>query len=308
MVENSVVAQGYLVTQPQAPYFATPGDEFEVTAMVANNLTERGERAANVKVELELGKGFEAVGDDTQMAEIPPGTDSTVRFRVRAGPIPGAPTMTILPRGRWQVLQLHARHEPASPYVTTVSSGYVKKGLLTSVKADLPLTRPMYPQYREIEVSALSIPLGLAYGMTRYLKKYPYGSTEQIVSEAFAAAVLGVRSEFGLSRDDVKTAFEHEIETLEARQNADGSFGLWPPGPDVVPFINVYAAHFLLEAREHGFDVPPALFDRSFASLHAMVTTPGSNLPELRAQAYALYLLTRNGVVLTNDQSVGLAP
>jgi len=190
---------------------------------------------------------------------------------------------------------------PASPYVTTVSSGYIKKGLLTSVKADLPLTRPMYPQYREIEVSASSIPLGLAYGMIRYLKKYPHGCLEQIVSEGFAAVVLGARSEFGLSRDDVKTAFEHEIETLEARQNADGSFGLWPPGPDVVPFINVYAAHFLLEAREHGFDVPPALFDRSFASLHAMVTTPGSNLPELRAQAYALYLLTRNGVVMTNQ-------
>jgi uncharacterized protein YfaS (alpha-2-macroglobulin family) len=69
----------------------------------------------------------------------------------------------------------------------------------------------------------------------------------------------------------------------------------------VVPFVNVYVAHFLLEAREHAFDVPPALFDRSFASLRAMVTTPGSNLTELRAQAYALYLLTRNGVVMTNQ-------
>jgi alpha-2-macroglobulin len=301
--EHSVVAQGYFVIQPQAPYFATPGDEFEVTAMVANNLTERGEKAGNVKVELKLGKGLEAVGDDTQMAEIPPGTDSTVRFRVRAGPIPGAPTMTIHVSGggKSSSYTLDMSIRPASPYVTTVSSGYVKKGLLTSVKADLPLTRPMYPQYREVEVSASSIPLGLAYGMIRYLKKYPYGCTEQIVSEAFAAVVLGARSEFGLSRDDVKTAFEHAIETLEARQNADGSFGLWQAGPDVVPFINVYAAHFLLEAREHGFDVPHALFDRSFASLRAMVTTPGSNLPELRAQAYALYLLTRNGVVLANQ-------
>ena len=31
VAENKVVSQGYFVIQPQAPYFATPGDEFEVT-------------------------------------------------------------------------------------------------------------------------------------------------------------------------------------------------------------------------------------------------------------------------------------
>jgi hypothetical protein len=95
--------------------------------MIANNLTERGEKAASVKVELELGKGFEAVGDDTQMAEIPPGTDSAVRFRVRAGPIPGAPT-SALGVGKSSSYTLDMSIRPASPYVTTVSSGYVKKG------------------------------------------------------------------------------------------------------------------------------------------------------------------------------------
>src|SRR5260370_16889144 len=35
--ENKVVSQGYFVIQPQAPYFAPPRDEFEMTALVANN-------------------------------------------------------------------------------------------------------------------------------------------------------------------------------------------------------------------------------------------------------------------------------
>ena len=159
---------------------------------------------------------------------------------------------------------------PASPYVTTITSGYVKKSLLRSVKADLPLHRQMFPQMRTIEVSASSFPLGLAYGLLHYLATYPYGCTEQLVSQAFPAVVLGTRPEFGLNGDKAAKSIAHAIATLEARQNADGAFGLWSAGADVVPFVNVYATHFLLEAREHGFEVPPLLLAGALNSLRTM--------------------------------------
>ncbi len=66
-------------------------------------------------------------------------------------------------------------------------------------------------------------------------------------------------------------------------------------------FVTVYATHFLLEMRERGLEVPPALLKRALEFMSTMVATPAATLPELRAQAYALYLLARSGVVVTNQ-------
>ena len=159
----------------------------------------------------------------------------------------------------------------------------------------------MYPDERSIEVSASSFPLGLAYGLTHYLQTYPYGCTEQLVSEAFPAVILGSRPEFEFTGDKAVKNITHAYATLESRQNAEGAFGLWSAGPDVSPFINVYATHFMMEAREHGFEVPPLLLSRAIASLNSMTATPGPTLELYRAQAYALYLLARNGVVVTEQ-------
>ena len=113
--------------------------------------------------------------------------------------------------------------------------------------------------------------------------------------------VIGSRPEFAMNRDKAAKSIAHAFATLEARQNAEGAFGLWSAGPDVSPFVNVYATHFILEAREHGVEVPPLLLARALASLRNMTSAPGASLEELRAQAYALYLLARSGVVVTDQ-------
>jgi uncharacterized protein YfaS (alpha-2-macroglobulin family) len=304
VAEHKVVSQGYFVIQPQAPYFATPGDEFEVTALVANN---SGSSASNskVKVKLDTTPALEVVGDKSIETPIASGTDHTLRFRVRVGakPVLGDATLTIgvSGAGKHASYTLDMSIRPASPYVTTITSGYVKKSLIRSVKADLPLRRKMYPEMRTIEVSASSFPLGLAYGLLHYLETYPYGCTEQLVSEAFPAVVLGSRPELGMSNDKSAKSIAHAIATLEARQNADGAFGLWSAGGEVVPFVNVYATHFLLEARDHGFEVPPQLLASALNSLRTMTASPGSDMETYRADAYALYLLARSGVVVTDQ-------
>ena len=302
VAENKVVSQGYFVLQPQAPYFATPGDEFEVTSLVANN-TGTALSSAKVKATLDTSAGLEVISDKSIDTTISSGADATVHFRVRAKPILGDATMTIGASAgdKHASYTLDMSIRPASPYVTTVTSGYVKKSIARSVKADVALDRKMYPDLRSIEVSASSFPLGLAYGLIHYLQTYPYGCTEQLVSEAVPAVVFGSRPEFGLTGDKPAKAIAHAFATLEARQNAEGAFGLWSSGPDVVPFINAYATHFLLEAREHGFEVPPLLLSRALGSMTQMNASQGPTLEAYRAQAYALYLLARNGVVVTEQ-------
>jgi alpha-2-macroglobulin len=258
---------------------------------------------SKVRVELNTSDALQVVGDKSIDVPISPGTDTTVRFRVLAKPILGDATLTFSASaaGKHASYTLDMSVRPASPYVTTVTSGYVKKSLLRSVKADLPLHRQMYPQMRSIEVSASSFPLGFANGLLHYLATYPYGCTEQLVSQAFPAVVLGSRPELGMSSEKSAKSIAHAITTLEARQNAEGAFGLWSAGGDVVPFVNVYATHFLLEAREHSFEVPPTLLASALNSLRSMTASPGPDLEGYRADAYALYVLARTGVVVTDQ-------
>jgi uncharacterized protein YfaS (alpha-2-macroglobulin family) len=303
VTEKKVVSQGYFVIQPQAPYFATPGDEFDITALVANNLPPSGSATNAVTVDLTASKELQILGDHSQKVSIAPGADSTVRFRARANAVPGVATMTVTSSSgdKRAAYTLDMSVRPASPFVTTVTSGYVKKGLLQSVKADLPVTRALYPEERDVEGSASAIPLGLSEGMIRYLTKYPYGCTEQIVSEAFPAVVLGTRPELGISAEASTKSLNLALTTLQGRQNADGAFGLWSAGPEVDNFVTAYATNFLMEMRDHGLDVPPALLKQALDSLQTNVATAGSTMRELRAQSYALYLLARSGVVVTNQ-------
>ncbi len=232
VAQRNVVAQGYFVIQPQAPYFAAPGDEFEVTALVANNM--KGVHAgAPVKVELKTSDQLEVLNGNAQAVAIAPGTDTTVRLRARAKASPGAAILTIeaSSNGKRARYTLDMSVRPASPFVTSVASGYVKKSLLRSVKADLPVTRKMYPQFREVEVSASALPLGLASGLVQYLRRFPYGCTEQIVSQAFPGVVLGTRPELGLSAEEVTKSLARSRRCRDGRMpTAPSGCGLRDPG------------------------------------------------------------------------------
>jgi alpha-2-macroglobulin len=299
---RKAISQGDFVIQPQAPYFAAPGDEFDVTAMVANNIKGAPPNASAVKVELDTSKALEAVGAAVQSVTIEPGHDLTVSFRVRAKAALGDATMVVKASaaGKSATYSLDMSVRPASPYVTTIASGYVKKGLLQGVTADVSPRRKMYPEFRTIEVSGSALPLGLANGLVYYLTRFPYGCTEQVVSEAFPGVVLGTRPELGLTADQVNKSLARAIATLQGRQNADGAFGLWSAGPDVSNLVTAYATHFLIEMRDHGLSVPPGLLEQALKALRTIVATPASSMPELRAQTYALYLLARSGVVVTD--------
>jgi len=275
-----------------------------VTALVANN-NKSSDANSKVRVNIDTSQALEVVGDKSIETAISSGADSTVRFRVRARKILGDTTLAIgaSAAGQHASYTLDMSIRPASPYVTTITSGYVKKSLLRSVKADVALNRRMYPDMRIVEASASSFPFGLAAGLIHYLETYPYGCTEQLVSQAFPAVVIGSRPEFAMNSDKAAKSIAHAFATLEARQNAEGAFGLWSAGAEVSPFVNVYATHFILEAREHGIEVPPLLLARALASMRNMTSAPGATLEDLRAQAYALYLLARSGVVVTDQAS-----
>jgi uncharacterized protein YfaS (alpha-2-macroglobulin family) len=179
--------------------------------------------------------------------------------------------------------------------MTTLTAGHLRKG-----KEVVPITRRMYPEFRTFQAGVSDLPLGLAGGLISFLGGVPYGCTEQVVSQAMPAIVLRDRPEFGFTPGAAEKTLANAVATLQSRQNEEGAFALWPGNAAVSEVPSVYATQFLLEAKERGLAVPREVLDNAMAHLNQLAASEGNTLAELRVRAYAIYVLTRNGVVTTN--------
>ena len=293
--DSRTLVRGDFVLSPNAPTTVTPGDEFDVSVGIANNVEGSGPNA-QVSVSLETDRGLEIVGNARQQISIAEGRESSARFRLRArdelGPsvlkfataIQGGSTNGT---GRRQI-DLSIR--PATPFMTQLTAGVLEKG-----ERDVPVTRTLYPQHRKLETGISVLPLQFAHGFVTYLANYPYACTEQIVSQAMPAVLLASRPEFGYVKAEPGADLADLIGELRARQNDAGAYRLWPGSDQVVEFVSLYTQHLLLEAADRGEAVPGDLLEKGNDYLRSVATRDGNNLTDERQSAYAIYLLTRQG-------------
>jgi hypothetical protein len=135
------------------------------------------------------------------------------------------------------------------------------------------------------------------------LDRYPFGCSEQITSRAMAMLYVNeLAGQAHLAPDgDIDQRIRDAIARLLARQDANGSFGLWSVGGNDA-WLDAYITDFLTRAREMKFDVPAAGFAlaidrlRNFAARAPEPAKDGG-----RELAYALYVLARNGAAPVGD-------
>lgn len=301
--ETSTTVRGDFVLSPNVPAMVAPGDEFEVSVGVANNLTGLAGKELPVAVKLEPSKDVEAIGEAAQSVTLGEGREGVVVFRLRAKGEPGAATLKFAAssgdKAARMAVDLSVR--PAVPYRTEVAVGNVANG-----DAQVKPLRTMFDAYAKRDASASYVPLVLARGLASYLDSFPHKCTEQLLSAAMPAMVFDKRPEFGkivVRGEEARTpaeAFKVIVAVLRSRQNAEGGFGLWGATPDAARYVSVYATLFLIEAKERGFAVPQDLIDRAngYVTQLAADESDGS-LEGLRERAFAVYVLTRQGKVTT---------
>ncbi len=81
-----------------------------------------------------------------------------------------------------------------------------------------------------------------------------------------------------------------------AARTIEGGLGLWSSSPQTAEFATVYAAHFLIEAKDRGQRIPAELLGALNRVAHAIRVDAGSTLADARLRAYAVYLLARQGI------------
>ena len=294
--EKKTLSRGDFVLSPNAPLTVTPGDEFDVSVGVANNVSGSGANA-QVAVALTVSPHLEVVGAASNTLKVGELREGVTSFKVRVKDELGAGTLSFTASGMNKSAKLGTSISvrPAQPYVTHLIAGSVRNGT-----ADAAVTRTLYPHYRKLEASISHVPLVLAHGLTAYLQGFQYSCTEQLVSMGLPALILGNRPEFGYVKSKDYKSLEDLIQVLRGRQNGEGAFGLWAANAHVVDAVSVYAMHFLIEARERGRTVPSDIIVNGNNYLRSISSNESSALAEERTRAYAIYLLTRQGIITTN--------
>jgi uncharacterized protein YfaS (alpha-2-macroglobulin family) len=299
-VQAKTTVRGDFVLSPNLPLAVTPGDEFEVSVGVANNVAKSG-KDAPVAITLKTSAHLEVIGSPSQTLKIGELRESVATFRIKAADGAraqlGSATVTFAAAlgAKGARLSTDVSVRPAVPRYATTAIGSFKGS------AEVPVGRNLYGEFRSLEAGVSPLPLVMAGGLSNYLANFSHLCTEQLVSQAIPALILAKRPEFGKSgaRLQVARSFEDAIRLLRTRQNAEGGFGMWAANVQADEFASVYAVHLMLEARDAGVNVPADMLQQGLTYLSTLAVSPSAELAGLRVRAYAAYLLTREMTVIT---------
>ncbi len=295
---KSVLSRGDFVLTPSGPLAVAPGDEF-VIGLGLSNLVKGAGDDYEVSVSLDAGDGFEIIGASVQKVKLAEGKETLLNFKLKALAKPGAREIKFTAESSGNPAQRASMPyslslRPSVPYGGEYAMGYEKSRYI------LPKAEDLYDFQRVQQLSASPSPLVLVSGLLKYLDKFPHGCTEQTVSKVFPAMEVFFKYPELVKGIDIYGLFDDALMKLRQRQQLDGGFDAWGvSGAEAHPFASVYAAHFLVRAKELGFDVSENMLEKAVSYLEkAAGNAPADELDIV--PAYAAYVLTLNGKITTN--------
>ena len=296
--QRSVTVRGPMVLTPNLPLAVAPNDAFDLSVGIANNLEGSGPDAT-IALLVGASDGLAVEGDAQALLPIAEDGEGRTTFRIRAGATPGAERLALSASLEGETVQLDApvSVRPATPFVTTVTAGF------SPDRTRVELPRRLHDAHASRRLVASASPLALADGLLAYLDQFPHHCAEQIVSKTFPRLGLLQAGALPLDRNAFEELFRGTLDQLRPRQDASGGFRFWLGSKEAAAFPSVYIAHFLTDARELGIAVPNDMLHRALDYLRVVagrVAEDDGSLQAARTRAYAIYLLTRNGLVTTN--------
>lgn len=292
--EQSTEVRGPFVITPDAPLAVAPGDEFEFSVSVAN-LLEKG--TAAISVDLTLDEHAENIGVSSHELTLENNAEGTVSFQLRATEKLGGAVVTVTAIGAGEQLSRTASFSvrPATARRTTLTTGSTQESTTT-----IDTLRQMRPEFSEQTALSSASPRILVNGLQSYLNEFPHACAEQIVSKVFPQLGLLGQRDSEVDNNAIREQFRETLAKLQARQQGNGGFSFWLNSTESARFPSTYVTHFLTDAKTQGLAVPTAMLDKALQFLREIAALQSTDLPSARLRAYAIYVLTRNGIVTSN--------
>ncbi|QDQ38995.1 alpha-2-macroglobulin [Legionella geestiana] len=295
--ETQTLVRGDFVINPVMPTFVAPLDTFDLSATIANNLKNSGEKLP-LGVRLSVSEGLTLLSPAEITLPVDEGKEGVVHFRLQASRVPGTASVRLeVQHGDTQAhMESSLSIRPLMPHTRTEKMGLTRKTAL-----EVPLSTHYFRAFYNGEAAISTNPLILTQGLARFLEAYPWGCTEQLTSQAFARLSLLDDPTLSNERASALERLSEAFGVLASRQLANGCISYWPNLGDTSsnPFSSVYAMHFLTDAGAKNLPVPKSLISGGLSCLRELAGAETASAEQAKLQAYATYVLTRNGIVTT---------
>ncbi|OCG58813.1 alpha-2-macroglobulin family protein [Gilliamella sp. Nev3-1] len=295
--QMSTTVHNDIVLQPNAPYFAAPNDEFEVSLNVTNLIENIGDKTIPINVKVSTTPNLLITSDNKKTIELASGRDGVLKFNFKATDKLGNGDLHF--SANYNDITI-TRDISLSIRPLTEYRLITKMGRMADHKQTFTDFRNMYSNLSKREAAASYSPFILSKGLSTYLQDYPHYCSEQIVSRAIPVLIASKYRDFDLASKEGIAPLSELFQVLQSRQNSEGAIGLWYSTYNVDPFITLYAVNFMLEAKEMGYQVPPKMLDNANKYLQTIAESSDTSTYGLRVRAYAIYLLTRQNQVTTS--------
>ncbi len=271
------------------------------------NVFAMEKKVRNVQVRVETNSLLEVVGEKSQSLSFSRPGDEMVYFDLKVPEKLGIAKVKIIATSgnetSTQEIELDVRNP--NPYVTNVLEDVVAEG--ETWDTEIKLAGMKGTNSGVLEVSNIP-PLNLGKRL-RYLIRYPHGCIEQTTSSVFPQLYLSKLMDLEDSRTkEIDKNIKAGIERLKKFQTGDGGFAYWPGNGESNEWGSNYAGHFMLEAKELGYSLPPGMLSnwKKHQRRQARSWTPpahkkgfsdhGNHNSYDLMQAYRLYVLALAGV------------
>ncbi len=298
--EEKIEIAREIVTETGLPRFAAPGDSFTVPVSVFNTSHEN----RDVKINL-VPEGLML---DESFADLRISAGAKASFNTTAKALGGSNKAVLRVTTSWtergteksftQEIEMPVRS--AWPNITLGGSGIFEHG---TTRLNIPLN-----DFMGDVKGTLTLANTPAVNITQaidFLNNYPYACLEQTISMAWPFLILpdAIAEIDPLLTND--TALQEKVDgaiaRIQAMQLYDGSFAMWPGSNVPYEWGSVYAANFLLNAKNAGINFPEEMLAgvmnwiRQYLASMPNYESTDQERDDLTTKAYAVYVLALNG-------------
>jgi alpha-2-macroglobulin len=289
--EKDVVVKKPLMVLATLPRVLGPGEEVDLAVSVF----AMEESVRNVELTLETNDLFEIVGEKTQKITFDRTGEQLVFFRVKTKMATGIGKIAVSassgPERAHDQIEIDVRNP--NQEIASVTN--------KTLEGNREITLEYTPlgeaetNYLALEVSSIP-PLNLSKRL-HYLMSYPHGCLEQRVSAVFPQLYLSSLLELSSTeRARIQRNVNEGINSVRSMQLSNGGISYWPGVSEINDWAALYAGHFMIEAKNAGYQVPSSFLNSWTQYVNRLVRgSRDLNRAEQLTQSYALYLLALNG-------------
>ncbi len=234
------------------PRFLSPKDETQMSVILSNTTA----KSINASISVNTEGAVSVNGSKNASLELNANSENRAIFTILAENKIGAGKVKIAVKTSSETFthEIEIGVRPAASLQKQTSAGIAEAGKTTKLELSSTL---FFPESVKGKLVVSNSPVAQFGSNLNYLVRYPHGCTEQTVSAAFPQLYFSdlVKSLPNDAVENPKYNVQQALIKLQACQLPNGALAYWPGGNYETWWGSVFAAHFMLEAKEAGFDI-----------------------------------------------------